>query len=93
MFPAWTPGFDKTDALSPAFEGELISVDDLEGLMELCEIGIGEKDGSKNRATERAFLQIATILTKFPFHQPEVYTVKLVARLFMTVQGEISSDS
>ncbi|KAI5478624.1 RNA recognition motif domain containing protein [Pseudohyphozyma bogoriensis] len=82
VFPAWEPGFDADgDAAKPEEEGVLVTNGDLESLLGLCSL----ETAHATKAPERPFLQLATIL-QLPFHQPEMWDIKLSARLFKTVQ-------
>ncbi|KAK4698199.1 hypothetical protein P7C70_g8087, partial [Phenoliferia sp. Uapishka_3] len=86
IFPAWAPGFDGIDAAAPEEEGVLVTAGDIDGLVELCELKLPHAI----KAPERPFLQLATILVKLPWHQPEVFSLKLCVRILRAVQSAIS---
>ncbi|KAL8280668.1 hypothetical protein RQP46_006991 [Phenoliferia psychrophenolica] len=86
VFPGWTPGFDGIDAANPEEEGVLLTPGDLEGLVDLCALELPHAI----KAPERPFLQLVTIIVKLPWHQPEVYNLKLTARIIKAVHTAIT---
>ncbi|KAM0752175.1 hypothetical protein T439DRAFT_355048 [Meredithblackwellia eburnea MCA 4105] len=70
VFPSWSPGFVGVDAVERGSdEQEMLTERELAGILELCKL----ESPHAAKAPERPFLQLASILLKFPWRQTKLY--------------------
>ncbi|GAA5914790.1 hypothetical protein JCM5296_005167 [Sporobolomyces johnsonii] len=89
LFPTYTPGFgghDRNANTRKSFAPcPLLLQTELTGLLNLCRL----ESPHACKVPERPYLNLASILQKLPWHQPELYNAQQIVRLFNTSAAAI----
>ncbi|KAL8283875.1 hypothetical protein RQP46_005307 [Phenoliferia psychrophenolica] len=78
LFPSWEPGFNGLDPIPGNTPGPLLLQTEVTGLVSLCKL----ESPHACKVKERPYMNIVTVLQKFPWHQVESYNSKAVVRLY-----------